>query len=89
MKFRHFENLACEVLQACSELDEDKAQELLLKKAPEYGYSTALQIAVSANARNFLSHSTCQKKLINLWFNRISPHTPQFRVCIVLCLFLN
>ena len=72
--------MACKVLQTCSDLDESKAQDLLLRKVPEYGHKTALEIAVSAKARNFLSKSTCQRKLIKLWFDRISPDTSQIKV---------
>ena len=74
--------MACEVLKTCSEIDESKAQDLLLKKVPNYGDSTALQIAVAANAREYLSDSTCQRKLIKLWYDRISPDTNQLKVNI-------
>ena len=81
-KKSYFEELACRVLKGCSSLDESKAQDLLLRNVPEYGDRTALQIAVAAKARNYLSIPTCQRKLIKLWFDRISPETSQIKVIV-------
>lgn len=76
----HFENLACEVLQICAETDEEKVSSLLLKQAPEYGNTTSLQIAISANDKNFISHDSCQRLIIKLWLNRIIPETSRIKV---------
>jgi hypothetical protein len=65
-------------LEACSTLDDEKAQSLLLKKVPEFGFSTPLQIAVTANDLDFVSQRCCQHLLIKLWFNRIMPDTNKY-----------
>ncbi len=78
--------MACETLQICNELNEEAVQSILLRQVPEYEFKTALQTGMSARDLDFISHNSCQRLLIKLWYNRIMPDTHQLLmyVCILL-----
>ena len=75
-----FENLAFGVLDMCTDQDQDKIEKLLIRQVPEFGYRTALQIAIAADALNFISHIWCQRLLTKLWFNRLIIDSPTLEV---------
>ncbi|CAN8019239.1 unnamed protein product [Ixodes persulcatus] len=49
-----------------------RAYDVLSEQSPDWGYRTAVDIAVQAQNRSFLAHPCCQKWISNLFMGRIS-----------------
>ena len=56
-----FESLAVGILESASTHGENKTNQLLLRKIPEFDNKTILQIAYSGESLKFLGNSRCQK----------------------------
>ena len=67
--------MAFNVLDVCFKKNEEKTKSLLIKPVQEYGNSTPLQLAIMARDLKFVSHLSCQKLLIKLWFGKVIPET--------------
>ena len=76
-----FEKVALGVLDECRKQDDDDAQTLVIKELPNFGHLTSLDIAVSAEDQDFISHPTCQSLLSRLWMGALSINTPSWQVC--------
>ena len=72
--------LAVNVLKSCYEANQDDAQLLLLREIPEYGNSTALQIAASANDTNLVGCACSQSLLAKIWYGQIFADAPNINV---------
>lgn len=48
-----------------------RAQMLLLREIPEYGYVNALQVASIADDINFMSTNSCQSLLAKIWYGQV------------------
>ena len=77
-----FEEMAINVLTDCYERDETKAELLLLNKVPVFGHLTSLQVAMSAEDLTFISHPCVQGLLTKIWYNKIMPDSPKYKVSI-------
>jgi hypothetical protein len=72
--------MALSVLNDCYSKDEEKAELLLIKKVPQFGNLTSLQVAISANDQTFVSHPCVQGLLTKIWYNKIMTDTPKLQV---------
>ena len=75
-----FEQIACNVLQKCFDQNHDKINSLLVNKVTVFGNTSALDIAISANAIEFVSHPACQNLFNCIWYGRIEHDTSQLGV---------
>ena len=80
---REFETMAIKVLEECRREDELGAQKLVVKDLPDFGqrHLTNLEIAISADDKDFVSRPTCQIVLSKLWMGGMSIDTPKYKVC--------
>lgn len=70
------------MLNSCFEQNADEAQLLLLREIPEFGNSTAMEVAVLAEDKFFVSSPCCQSLLMKIWFGQISKDTAGLNVFI-------
>ena len=68
----NFEDLACDMIDKAYEVDNDKAQLLLMKEVSEFGNTTCLELAKLGDDLKFLGHQCVQELLNKLWFNKLS-----------------
>ncbi len=72
--------MAFKALDISDQMNEVNTQYLLIKRIREYSGITCLQIAVSANCIEFLSHKACQNLLVKIWYNKVLPDTSKLNV---------
>ncbi|CAF0977505.1 unnamed protein product [Brachionus calyciflorus] len=75
-----YEQLACDSLTKSNELNEIKTEYLLIRPVRQFSHITVLQIANSGECLNFLSHPECQNFLEKIWYHKIYPNTPSYRI---------
>ncbi|XP_078514881.1 transient receptor potential cation channel subfamily M member 2-like isoform X2 [Lissotriton helveticus] len=82
-----FGQRAVGVLSECCVKNENYAEELLTRVSVAWGGSSCLQLAVDANAKDFMSHGGVQMFLTKIWWGKLSTINSTFTV--ILCvLFL-
>lgn len=69
---REFSNLAIAVLNECYDLEERKAQSLLIRELEHWGAATCVLLAVESNNKKFISQTACQTLLNNVWMGHLS-----------------
>ena len=72
--------MAVDFLQSCSESNHQDSQLLLLRKIPEFSHYTCMELAVSAGAKKFVSHTSFQALLSRTWYGRIASDSSNFRI---------
>ena len=80
MLYSLFEELAVNVLEECQEQDEEDAKVLLYKEVFLFDDLTCLDIAISADAKNFISNPLCQALFDNFWMGDIPNHIDTWKV---------
>ncbi|XP_033724836.1 transient receptor potential cation channel subfamily M member-like 2 isoform X2 [Pecten maximus] len=65
--------LSVNVLNECYELDEHKAQDLLVRELDHWGSATCVLIAVETDNKHFISQTACQSLLNSVWMGKLSP----------------
>lgn len=76
--------MALDILETSSEENQDDAQLILLRQIPEFGNSNALQIAYTAEDKNFVSSPCYQLLLAKLWYGQIYLDAPTLNVIFIL-----
>lgn len=66
-----FENLAVEILDRFFEKDMNACTKAIIRQIPAYGNVTWLQLAVTARAKQFISHRAVQDVSSNIWYDCI------------------
>lgn len=69
---REFSNLAIAVLNECYDVEEKKAQNLLIRELEHWGAATCVLLAVESNNKKFISQTACQTLLNNVWMGHLS-----------------
>ncbi|XP_021362499.1 transient receptor potential cation channel subfamily M member 2-like isoform X2 [Mizuhopecten yessoensis] len=67
-----FCDLSVNVLNECYELDESKAQDLLVRELEHWGSATCVLIAVETDNKQFISQTACQSLLNSVWMGKLS-----------------
>ncbi|KXJ08257.1 Transient receptor potential cation channel subfamily M member 7 [Exaiptasia diaphana] len=81
-----FEERAIGVLDECFGENETLSQTLLVRELEHFGHLTCLDLAVSGDSQNFISHTACQVLLTRLWMGAMAMNTTSFKV--MLCMFV-
>lgn len=74
-KKKEFEKLAVGVLEECDQMDWKKTCKILKFRDPYWGNMTALDIAILAYDRAFMSTETCIRVTEQLWFGKLESNT--------------
>jgi len=61
-----------DVLNECYEVDEKKAQDLLVRELDHWGCVTCVLIAVETDNKQFISQTACQSLLNSVWMGKLS-----------------
>lgn len=72
--------MATDILQQCFAENQDDALMVLLRQIPEFGNSTALQIAYVSDDKTFVSSACYQLLLAKLWYGQIYLDAPALNV---------
>ena len=75
-----FEERAIGVLDECFGENETLSQTLLVRELEHFGHLTCLDLAVSGDSQNFISHTACQVLLTRLWMGAMAMNTTSFKV---------
>ncbi|KAK7482390.1 hypothetical protein BaRGS_00026409, partial [Batillaria attramentaria] len=67
-----FESLAIGVLNNCYSVNEQRAQDVLVREMPHWGHATCVLIAVQADNKRFISQTACQSLLNSIWMGKMS-----------------
>jgi hypothetical protein len=79
---RFFEKLATGILTMCYDTDSLGAERALLKRLPEFGAVTCVQVASTFNVLSVISHPCFQDAMTEIWYYRLSPDTPKWRIAV-------
>jgi hypothetical protein len=60
--------------------DSRNAEITLLKKVPEFGYQTCVQMATAFSNIEVIAHPCFQSVVTNIWYHDINPEMPSFYV---------
>ena len=82
MVFRHFENLALNLLDKLYTKDRHEAfRNLMAQESFKLGeYLTPMLIASDSGAKKFLGHTCCQTLLKLIWMNYMDLDTPAYKL---------
>ncbi|UJR26318.1 hypothetical protein I4U23_007656 [Adineta vaga] len=69
----YFEQYAINCLDKCDKYDRVKACEIVLQQNEVYGYVTCLQIAATADDKDFIATPCCVQALDNIWYDKLYP----------------
>ncbi|XP_078332506.1 transient receptor potential cation channel subfamily M member-like 2 isoform X3 [Crassostrea virginica] len=83
---QEFSNLAIAVLNECYDLEERKAQSLLIRELEHWGAATCVLLAVESNNKKFISQTACQTLLNNVWMGHLSLDNEMLQ--LLLCVFV-
>jgi len=82
-----FERLAVEILNDFYAISPSVCSKAIIRKIPAYGNVTWLDLAISAEAKEFIAQRAVQEVLDNIWFGYID-HREGDRVIMFCTLFL-
>lgn len=83
---QEFSNLAIAVLNECYDVEEKKAQNLLIRELEHWGAATCVLLAVESNNKKFISQTACQTLLNNVWMGHLSLDNQMLQ--LLLCVFI-
>ncbi|XP_061167153.1 transient receptor potential cation channel subfamily M member-like 2 [Saccostrea echinata] len=83
---QEFSNLAIAVLNECYDVEEKKAQNLLIRELEHWGAATCVLLAVESNNKKFISQTACQTLLNNVWMGHLSLDNQMLQ--LLLCVFV-
>ncbi|XP_011433265.3 transient receptor potential cation channel subfamily M member-like 2 isoform X3 [Magallana gigas] len=83
---QEFSNLAIAVLNECYDVEEKKAQNLLIRELEHWGAATCVLLAVESNNKKFISQTACQTLLNNVWMGNLSLDNQLLQ--LLLCVFI-
>ena len=72
--------MAIGVLNECYNEDEERTALILVRELPNWGYQTCLNVAVSADNKNFIAHSGVQNLLTEIWMGKLSDENNYWKV---------
>lgn len=78
-----------EILQAGFDMNEDKAELVLLKRNLDFGKTTSIQAASAFNNLDLMSHPCYQNVVTDVWYNRVVQETSMFIVSVALSTSLS
>ncbi|XP_062614395.1 transient receptor potential cation channel subfamily M member-like 2 isoform X2 [Saccostrea cucullata] len=81
-----FSDLAIAVLNECYDVEEKKAQNLLIRELEHWGAATCVLLAVESNNKKFISQTACQTLLNNVWMGHLSLDNQMLQ--LLLCVFV-
>ena len=84
---REFEDWASGTLRTCFFSKPLEAQDLILRQNKLFLGHTALELAIEADAEEFMSTIPVQQLLTDIWHGKINPYISSFKVNNKLLLF--
>ncbi|KAK7475589.1 hypothetical protein BaRGS_00033178, partial [Batillaria attramentaria] len=72
---QEFEDLAVDLLNKCFHVDQQKTQDLLVRKLQQWGNASCVLIALKSSNKRFISQSACQALGRSVWNGKVSPDT--------------
>ena len=72
-------------------LDEKESEYILFRQNPEFDNLTCVQIAISENLMDFMSHESIQNALTEIWYGEIDgkTHVAKVGIIYVICFKYN
>lgn len=87
---REFEAMAVEVFKVCNERNQLIAQDLLICELDIFFNHSVLEMAITAEAYDFVCQVPVQQLLTDVWYDKISSHISIGQVFLLFILnFLN
>jgi len=87
-KANEYEFLACDLLKICFEQQNGQIiNKLLTNKVKVFGEISSLNMALSANAEDFILNAGCQSLFSSLWYAQIDMDNTYYEVCFHFYLF--
>ena len=71
----NFQDLACQLLQICTDSDKIKTEQMLQSRITEFSDTTPIQLALTGQALDFVGHDSFQNLIIKKWHDRVLPIT--------------
>ena len=76
-----FESLAVQILDRFYQANTRACTKAIIRRIPAYGNVTWLDLAISAEAKQFIAQRAVQDVLNNIWFVNINISTEIFQIC--------
>lgn len=77
---RKFETLANGILDVCWKKDRQTISDMLSRVSLDWGKTTVLELAFSAEMEEFLAQAACYTKLSKVWRGDIALRSPTWKV---------
>lgn len=75
-----FEQLAVEILDKFYQANPQRCTKAIIRQIPAYGNVTWLELAIAAEAKQFISQKGVQDVLNNIWFGHINQDVPVSKI---------
>ncbi|XP_075705067.1 transient receptor potential cation channel subfamily M member 2-like [Rhinoderma darwinii] len=82
-----YEERAVGIFSECYRYDEKRAELLLIRVSPQWGKTTALELAQESHAQNFMSHGGVQMFLTKTWWGRLTVDNGFIPISLCMILF--
>ncbi|CAF2895452.1 unnamed protein product [Rotaria sp. Silwood2] len=86
-KATDFETYAIEFVRCSYFYDKYQTCELIMRRVDLYGGITCLQMAITADDKQFIHEDACQALLTNIWYDKVDPVREQTRLLINILTF--
>ncbi|CAF4637295.1 unnamed protein product, partial [Rotaria sp. Silwood2] len=75
-----FEDLAVQILEKLYEANSQACLKSIIRQIPSYGNATWLELAVEANAKEFIAHRAVQDLFNDIWFGYIKESVSDIKI---------
>ncbi|CAF4855404.1 unnamed protein product [Rotaria sp. Silwood1] len=75
-----FEDLAVQILEKLYEANSQACLKSIIRQIPSYGNATWLELAVEANAKEFIAHRAVQALFNDIWFGYIKESVSDIKI---------
>ena len=76
----YYSENAMGILNKCAEVDRQKTHGTIIRKRSEWGNLSLLEIALSAELKQFISHDATQQLLRRIWYDRVAENNSYTRL---------
>ncbi|XP_071788349.1 transient receptor potential cation channel subfamily M member 5-like isoform X1 [Asterias amurensis] len=82
---KEFQIMAIDILSLCFAEDRRRTSTLLVRKMPDWGHVTCLNLAGAGRNKEFIAQDGVQNLLSEIWMGRLSRSTGLFKIWFCMC----
>ncbi|CAM4950644.1 unnamed protein product [Rotaria socialis] len=77
-----YENFASQIIKSTYEENPEISRNAIIQKIPSFGNTTLFEIAIAADARQFIAQQAVQDVIENIWYGKIDKRIRPFKIVL-------